>query len=116
MGRDTNPEMKDQLVHMKTRLLKEYSKIQAKKEPVSLAIRGALRRKDTAAALEIAANMANNYFTDDTIADLEKKTTALIALCGDLRGKYTFDQIRSNKMATATRAEEGKLDQNVELD
>jgi hypothetical protein len=78
MGRDTNPEMKDQLVHMKTRLLKEYSKIQAKKEPVSLAIRGALRRKDTAAALEIAANMANNYFTDDTMRAYREKILPLI--------------------------------------
>jgi len=101
---------------MKTRLLKEYSKTQAKKEPVSVAIRSALKRNDTAAAFDIAAKMANNYFTDETIGDLDKKITALIALCGDLRGKYSLDQIRSNKMATATRAEEGKLDQNVELE
>jgi hypothetical protein len=116
MGRDSNPEMKDQLVHMKTRLLKEYSKTQAKKEPVSVTIREALKRGDYATAIDIAVKMANNYFTDVTITDLDAKITSLIALCGDQRGKYTFDQIRSNKMATATRAEEGKVDQNVELE
>lgn len=31
MGKDSNKEMKDQLVHMKTRLIKEYSKLQEKK-------------------------------------------------------------------------------------
>lgn len=35
MGRDSNPEMKDQLVHMKARLLKEHSKALGKKESIT---------------------------------------------------------------------------------
>jgi hypothetical protein len=36
--------------------------------------------------------------------DLEKKINHLISLCGDLRGKYDINQIKSNKMATADDA------------
>lgn len=60
--------------------------------------------------------MAHNYFNDDTLGDLEKKISSLIAMCGDLRGKYSIGEIRSNKMKIAGRAEEGKIDQNVELE
>lgn len=116
MGRDSNQEMKDQLVHMKSRLIKEYSKIQGKKEPISSMIRKELRNGNVDGALELATKMATNYFEDETISDLEKKLNNLINICGDLRGKYTFGQIKSNKMATATKAVEGKIDQNVELE
>jgi hypothetical protein len=37
----------------------------------------------------------------------------LINLCGDLRGKYNINQIKSNKMATAVEAKEGKIDKEV---
>jgi hypothetical protein len=60
--------------------------------------------------------MANNYFSDTTATDLDKKISTLISICGDLRGNYSIDQIRSNKMATAERAEEGKVNQEVELE
>lgn len=45
--------------------------------------------------------------------DLEKKVSHLINLCGDLRGKYDIGQIKSNKMAIAQDAKEGKIDQTV---
>jgi len=35
---------------------------------------------------------------------LEKKISHLINLCGDLRGKYNINQIKSNKMAYAKDA------------
>jgi hypothetical protein len=54
--------------------------------------------------------MATNYLENDTIADLEKKINNLITICGDLRGQYSIGQIKSNKMATATRAVGGKID------
>jgi hypothetical protein len=101
---------------MKTRLLKEHSKAQGKKEAISVTIRNALKENDYDTAFDLAGRMANNYFSDDTIADLDKKITSLITLCGDLRGQYSLGQIRSNKMATATRAQEGKVDQSVELE
>lgn len=47
--------------------------------------------------------------------DLEKQISHLINLCGDLRGKYDLNQIKSNKMAIAKDAKEGVLDQQVEI-
>lgn len=43
--------------------------------------------------------------------DLEKQISHLINLCGDLRGKYDINQIKSNKMAIAKDAKEGALEQ-----
>jgi hypothetical protein len=54
--------------------------------------------------------MCKNYFSDDMTTDLEKKISQLINLCGDLRGKYSIGQIKSNKMAIAQVAVEGKID------
>jgi hypothetical protein len=51
---------------------------------------------------------------DSITLDLEKKINHLISLCGDLRGKYDINQIKSNKMATADDAKEGKVDNEVE--
>lgn len=45
--------------------------------------------------------------------DLEKRVSHLINLCGDLRGKYNINQIKSNKMAIAQDAKEGKIDAEV---
>jgi hypothetical protein len=115
MGRNSNQELKDQLVHLKTRLVKEFSKTLGKKESISYKIRNCLRNNNLESAIELASKMTTNYFEDETIGDLEKKCGYLIGLCGDLRGQYTIGQIKSNKMATATRAVEGKIDQNVEL-
>jgi hypothetical protein len=39
--------------------------------------------------------------------DLEKKISHLISLCGDLRGKYNLNEIKSNKMAIAKDAPQG---------
>jgi len=57
--------------------------------------------------------MATNYLENDTISDLETKINNLINICGDLRGQYTIGQIKSNKMATATRVVAGKIDQTL---
>ena len=54
--------------------------------------------------------MSKEYFSDDLTTDLEKKISHLINLCGDLRGKYSIGQIKSNKVATAQMAVEGKID------
>ena len=47
--------------------------------------------------------------------DLEKQISHLINLCGDLRGKYNINEIKSNKMAYAKDAKEGQLDKQVEV-
>jgi len=69
-----------------------------------------LQSNDVAAALEMIANMATRYFEVSDTAKLEKKINYFISLCGDMRGQYSLDQIRSNKMATAQDAVEGKID------
>ena len=66
-------------------------------------------------AMEVATRMSKKYFSDDITTDLEKKISHLINLCGDLRGKYSLGQIKSNKMATAQTATEGKMDKDVEV-
>ena len=58
--------------------------------------------------------MTKEYFADDMTTGLEKKVSHLINLCGDLRGKYDIGQIKSNKMAIAQDAKEGKIDQTIE--
>jgi hypothetical protein len=55
------------------------------------------------------------YFSDSTGSDLEKKISHLINLCGDLRGKYDINQIKSNKMATAKDATQGNIDKEIEV-
>ena len=74
-----------------------------------------LENKNFEGAIEVAAIMSKKYFSSDITTDLEKKISHLINLCGDLRGKYSLGQIKSNKMATAQDAVEGKLDKEVEI-
>ena len=47
--------------------------------------------------------------------DLEKKISHLINLCGDLRGKYNINQIKSNKIAIAKDAVKAEIDKEVEV-
>jgi hypothetical protein len=49
-------------------------------------------------------SICKTYFADTMTTDLEKKISHLINLCGDLRGQYNLNQIKSNKMATAKDA------------
>lgn len=65
-------------------------------------------------ALNLAKKITTEYFSDSMTTDLEKKISHLINLCGDLRGKYNINEIKSNKMAYAKDAKQGQLDQQVE--
>jgi hypothetical protein len=51
MGRNSNQELKDQLVHLKTRLVKEFSKTLGKKESISYKIRNCLRNNNLESAI-----------------------------------------------------------------
>lgn len=116
MGKEGNIPLKNQLVTMKNRLVKELSKMMSKGEiNYGMEIREQLEKKNFQGAMEITAIMCKKYFSDDTTTDLQKKISHLINLCGDLRGKYSIGQIKSNKMATAQTALEGKIDKDVEL-
>lgn len=100
---------------MKNRLVKELSKSMTKETDYGMQMREFLENKDFKGAIEVGAIMSKKYFNNDTTTDLEKKISHLINLCGDLRGKYSIGQIKSNKMATAQNAVEGKLDKEVEI-
>ena len=116
MGREGNPELKNQLVTMKSRLVKELSKKLGKKMSYSEKIREMLREQRVQDALGMVENMAKSYFEESGTGELEQKINYLISLCGDLRGQYSVGEIKSNKMATAVKAVEGKIDQAVELE
>lgn len=110
MGKDGNIPLKNQLVVMKNRLVKELSKQKGNKD-INDEIRTHLEKDNLEAAIQIARNMTKAYFSDSMTTDLEKKVSHLINLCGDLRGKYDINQIKSNKMAIAKDAKEGTLEQ-----
>lgn len=54
--------------------------------------------------MQIAKKFTREYFSDSMTTDIEKNISHLINLCGDLRGKYNINQIKSNKMAYAQDA------------
>lgn len=115
MGKEGNIPLKNQLVVMKNRLVKELSKTMTKGNDYGQEMRLFLEKDNFQGAIEVAAIMSKKYFSDDMTTDLEKKISHLINLCGDLRGKYSIGQIKSNKMAIAKTAVEGKLDKEVEI-
>lgn len=115
MGKEGNIPLKNQLVVMKNRLVKEISHTMNKGNDYGHDMRAYLENNNFEGAIEVAAVMSKKYFSEDVTTDLEKKISHLINLCGDLRGKYSIGQIKSNKMAIAKTAEEGKLDTEVEL-
>ena len=100
---------------MKSRLVKELSKKMTKDTDYGMGMREHLEKNNFEGAMEIAQVMCKKYFSDDITTDLEKKISHLINLCGDLRGKYSIGQIKSNKMATAQSAVEAKIDKEVEI-
>lgn len=70
MGKDGNPELKNQLVTMKTRLVKELSKKLGKKMSYSEKIREMLREQRVQDALGMVENMAKSYFEESGTAEL----------------------------------------------
>lgn len=104
MGKEGNIPLKNQLVVMKNRLVKEISKTMIKENDYSADMRSFLEKGNFEGAIEVAKMMSTKYFSSETTTDLEKKISHLINLCGDLRGKYSIGQIKSNKMATAVNA------------
>ncbi len=74
-------------------------------------MRNHLENKNFDGAMEIAKEITNQYFSNTMTTDLEKNISHLINLCGDLRGKYDLNQIKSNKMAIAKDAKEGAIEQ-----
>lgn len=115
MGKEGNIPLKNQLVTMKNRMVKELSQKMSKGNDYGSDLREFLQKGNFQGAIEVAAVMSKRYFSEDATTDLEKKISHLINLCGDLRGKYSIGQIKSNKMAIAQSAVEGKIDNEVEI-
>ena len=116
MGKEGNIPLKNNLVIMKNRIVKELAKSKTEeKQDLSETVREFLEKNDFSAAIEIMKKVSFEYFSDDMTTDLEKRISHLINLCGDLREKYNINQIKSNKMATAVDAKEGKIDKEVEV-
>ena len=113
MGKDGNIPLKNQLVMMKNRLVKELSKQKSGENDVNKIMRGCLEEGNLEGALEIGRRMTKAYYSNEIVVNLEKKISHLINLCGDLRGKYSLDEIQSNKMSRAVIAEEGKLNKEI---
>ena len=116
MGKDGNIPLKNNLVVMKNRLIQEFTKQKAgDKKELSVIIREFLQNDDFKSAMTEMESSCKKYLEDTTAIDLERKIAHLIGLCGDLRGKYDLNQIKSNKMATAQEATQGEIVKEVEV-
>lgn len=115
MGKAGNIPLKNQLVVMKNRVVKEMASKKSKDYDFSGNIREHLEHNNFEGAIAEASKMSKAYFSDDMTSSLEKKVSHLINLCGDLRGQYSIGQIKSNKMAIAVSTKEAVIDQTVEI-
>jgi hypothetical protein len=68
MGKDGDLELKDKLVALKTKLIKELSKKLAKKMNYSEKVRAKLQEQNVQEALDMISNMAKLYYEDDATA------------------------------------------------
>lgn len=70
MGKEGNIPLKNQLVTMKNRLVKQISKNMSKETNYGEQIRKSLENKDFNTAIKITNVMCKKYFSDDTSTDL----------------------------------------------
>ena len=70
MGKEGNIPLKNQLVTMKNRLVKQISKNMSKEKNYGEQIRKSLENKDFNTAIKITNVMCEKYFSDDTTTDL----------------------------------------------
>jgi hypothetical protein len=70
MGREANLPLKNQLVALKTRLVKELSKKMGKEQDYSSLVREKLLAQDFDGAIEMVDNMAVKYFSDNITGEL----------------------------------------------
>ncbi|AYV80167.1 MAG: hypothetical protein Gaeavirus13_9 [Gaeavirus sp.] len=107
MGKTGDPATKELLLTMKQNLVTELKNRNT--GDFGIRIRTALQENSIETAIKAAKEMTDAYFSSDIGMEIEKKVNYLISLCGDLRGKYTIDGIRSNHLA---RAEPMKIETN----
>lgn len=112
MGRQGDPATKELLLKMKKNLTKELSSKNTDKN-FGVSIRKELLDENFNSAIDIAKLMTMDYFSSDIGMDIEKKVGYLVSLCGDLRGQYSIDGIRSNRMI---RADDVKVQTDSKVD
>lgn len=91
MGKEGNIPLKNQIVLMKNRLVKELSKKMAGDHDYGEVVRAFLEGKDFEGAMAQFKTLVSSYFKESATVELEKKISHLINLCGDLRGKYNLN-------------------------
>lgn len=101
MGRSGDSVLKEKLIKLKKKLAYELAMEANKNNNYGLQMRQMLEANNFDSALQIAKNMNTEYFGSDIGMEIEKKVGYLINLCGDLRGQYSINQIRTNRMQTA---------------
>jgi hypothetical protein len=111
MGKTGDTDTKDLLLELKKNLVKQLAS--QTKSPFGSEIREHLKLGSFGSALEVARTMTTQYFSSDIGMDIEKKISYLISLCGDLRGQYSIDSIRSNRM---TRSKVAPIETSTVVD
>lgn len=104
MGRTGDSNTKELLLKLKKNLVKELASQATSKSNFGLDMREQLKLGNFDSALDIARTMTTQYFGSDIGMEIEKKIGYLVSLCGDLRGQYSIDSIRSNRMIRADKA------------
>ena len=102
MGKSGDMVIKNKLIKLRKHLANDLANL-AKKTGTNYGqlIRTNLESENFDSALSIAKEMTDKYFNSDIGMEIEKKIGYLINLCGDLRGIFSINEIRSNKMARA---------------
>ncbi len=113
MGTTGDPATKELLIKLKKNLAQELASSNIKN--YGLEIRNHLKSNDFDSALSVAKTITEEYFSSDIGMDIEKRIGYLISLCGDLRGQYSVESIRSNRMMRADTAKV-ETDSNVEVE
>lgn len=112
MGRSGFPYMKEQLLHLRKKLVHELSTMKTE-EDYSRMIRLCLEEGNTQGALEYAQKMTYEYMSYEYSLEIEQKISYLVSLCGDLSSSFDIGQIQSNRLKYAQEVKEGEIDKKI---
>ncbi len=112
MGKMEDSATKELLLKLKKNLSRELANLPSANN-FGNKIRLSLKSNDFNQALETAKQMTEEYFSSNIGMEVEKKINYLISLCGDMRGQYSIESIRSNRMQ---RADNAKVETSTEVD
>lgn len=99
MGRIGDETTKNNLLDLKKKLIREH-KAKTTRD-FGLEIKSWLVLNDNVNALDIASQLTDDYYRNNIGMKIDKKINKLCSLCEDLRGLYTIDSIKSNRINRA---------------